>query len=80
MSNKVSGKVSGWNNQKGYGFITGDDGKEYFVHNTKIKEGRTYIKLARGDKVEFISEPGEKGDVATEVVITERFRRPINER
>ena len=35
----MTGKLKWFNNDKGYGFIAGDDGKDYFVHITKIEIG-----------------------------------------
>ena len=44
------GKVKFFNQKKNYGFITGDDGNDYFVHSSGISEG---IYLKDGDKVSF---------------------------
>lgn len=61
------GKVKWFNNQKGYGFIAQDSGKDVFVHHTAIKaEG--YRSLEEGQEVEFEIEKGPKGDQAINVV------------
>ncbi len=46
------GKVKWFNNQKGYGFITRDDGKDVFVHYSAIT-GDGYKTLNEGLEVEF---------------------------
>jgi len=53
-----TGKVKWFNSQKGYGFITQDDGKEIFVHFNDI-EGQ--VKINENDEVEFEVEEGKKG-------------------
>ncbi|MFQ5621386.1 MAG: cold-shock protein, partial [Candidatus Nanoarchaeia archaeon] len=44
--------------------ITGDDGKDYFVHISGLEEG---TKIFEGDKVEFDAEEGDKGPKAVNV-------------
>ena len=60
----VEGTVKFFNDMKNFGFIAGDDGKEYFVHVSGLKEG-THIK--EGDKVKFEVEQGERGPKAVQV-------------
>lgn len=62
-----TGTVKWFSNNKGYGFITGEDGKDVFVHHTGIK-GEGYKTLEEGQKVEFEITHGPKGDQATNVV------------
>lgn len=66
MANKKKGTIKFFNSQKGFGFITPDDGgKELFVHTSNIQgDSRT---LREGQKVEFEEAPGRKGPEATEV-------------
>jgi CspA family cold shock protein len=60
------GKVKWFNNQKGYGFITRDDGKDVFVHYSAIT-GDGYKTLNEGQEVEFEVTQGPKGEQATNV-------------
>jgi len=63
----AKGKVKWFSNQKGYGFVTTDDGKDIFVHFSAIK-GDGYKSLQEGDAVEFEVTQGPKGDQATNVM------------
>ena len=62
------GTVKWFNNQKGYGFITGEDGKDVFVHYSGLQmEG--FKSLEEGAAVEFDITDGAKGPQATNVVV-----------
>ena len=62
------GTVKWFSDQKGYGFITPEDGsKDLFVHHTAIK-GEGFKSLQDGQAVEFQVMSGPKGPQATEVV------------
>ena len=67
MSERQIGTVKWFNNEKGYGFATPDDGsKDVFVHYSAIQtEG--YRSLNEGDRIEFGIEMGDKGPKAVEV-------------
>ena len=62
----ATGTVKFFNNDKGYGFITQENGPDVFVHFSNI-EGAGYRTLEEGQKVEFEVAPGRKGDEATGV-------------
>ncbi len=61
------GKVKWFNNQKGFGFITPENGSDVFVHHTAI-QGEGYRSLEEGQDVEFEIQKGPKGDQAVNVV------------
>ncbi len=63
----AEGTVKWFSNQKGYGFITPESGKDVFVHHTKI-EGEGYKTLDEGQKVSFEIVQGDKGEQADKVV------------
>jgi CspA family cold shock protein len=63
----AQGTVKWFNDSKGFGFITADDGADVFVHHTSI-QGSGFKSLAEGDKVSFDIEKGPKGPKAINVV------------
>lgn len=63
----AKGKVKWFNDAKGYGFITVEDGKDVFVHHSSI-QGEGFKTLKEGQEVEFEITKGPKGDQATNVV------------
>ena len=64
--NRRKGTVKWFNDQKGYGFITGEDGKDVFVHHSAIS-GDGYKSLSEGQSVTFEVTRGPKGDQASNV-------------
>ncbi|MCR4909277.1 MAG: cold-shock protein [Lachnospiraceae bacterium] len=62
----MKGTVKWFNNQKGYGFISDEEGNDVFVHYSGLNmEG--FKSLDEGQKVEFDVVNGEKGPQATNV-------------
>lgn len=60
----MKGKTKFFNAVKGFGFIAGEDGKEYFVHSTGLAPG---VSIREGDTVTFEVEQGDKGPKAVKV-------------
>ena len=65
----ITGKVKWFNDSKGYGFITPDDGsKDVFVHHSAIQSGGDFKTLNEGDHVQFEIVQSDKGPAADSVV------------
>ncbi len=64
----ANGTIKWFSDQKGYGFITPDDGrKDVFVHFSAL-QGDGFKSLAEGQKVSFDIVSGPKGDQAANVM------------
>ncbi len=61
------GTVKWFNDSKGFGFISQENGDDVFVHHTAI-QSEGFKSLSEGDQVEFEVEQGEKGRKASNVV------------
>jgi len=66
MADRVVGTVKWFNNDKGYGFLSQENGVDVFVHHSVI-QGEGFHTLTEGQKVEFSIEKGPKGLQAASV-------------
>jgi len=60
----MKGKVKFFHEVKGFGFITGEDGNDYFFHSTGLAQG---VQVTKDDAVSFETEKGDKGLKAVKV-------------
>ena len=67
MSEKISGTVKWFNENKGFRFIEREGGPDVFAHFSAIQSSG-YKTLAEGQRVEFIVTDGQKGPQAEEIV------------
>ena len=67
MSDKITGTVKWFNEDKGFGFIQREGGPDVFAHYTAIT-GEGYKSLAEGHSVEFEVVDGQKGPQAANIV------------
>ncbi|MBS3143784.1 cold shock domain-containing protein [Candidatus Woesearchaeota archaeon] len=65
----MEGRVKFYNAMKRFGFIEGEDGNEYFVHQSALQRG---VFLRENDKVSFESAETEKGKQAKNVTLLEK--------
>lgn len=63
----AKGTVKWFSNQKGYGFISQESGKDVFIHHSEI-QGEGYKTLEEGQPVEFEIVDGPKGEQAKNLV------------
>tara|TARA_B100000315_G_scaffold184299_1_gene173322 strand:+ start:295 stop:489 length:195 start_codon:yes stop_codon:yes gene_type:complete len=63
----INGTVKYWIVSKGWGFIEGDDGEDYFVHASKIRSGQT---IGKDSRVKFDISQGQRGPEAENVTLS----------
>lgn len=64
---QTTGIVKWYDREKGYGFISCDDGNDVFAHHSQIKEKGPDKDLKEGESVSFDIENGEKGPLAVNI-------------
>ena len=64
----MTGTVKWFNSEKGFGFITAEDGKDVFAHFSQIKSNG-YKSLDEGQKVSFDVGQGQKGPQAENITV-----------
>ena len=62
----ISGMIKRWNSSKGWGFIEGDDGEDYFLHISKIRTGQD---IKHNCRVKFDVKQGQQGPEAENVTL-----------
>ena len=68
---RITGKVKWFNENKGYGFIVGDQGKDIFVHYSEIRDDG-YRTLTEGEVVEYELMDSPKGPQAKSVLRSQK--------
>ena len=72
--NRLEGKIKRLIRERGFGFITAEDGEDVFFHRSALA-GESFDALEEGTNVEFDLERGPKGRRATNVRVGNTFRR-----
>jgi len=63
----LTGKITRLMLDKGFGFITGEDGQEYFMHRSAVRDGSVFEQLRESQPVTFEVSQGDKGPRAENV-------------
>lgn len=69
MEEKMEGTVKWFNNKKGYGFVSGEENQEYFVHYTALPQG---LRLRENDIITFDPVDSERGKQAQNVALAKK--------
>ena len=62
----LNGIVKNWDSLKGWGFIEGEDGQDYFLHISKVRQGQN---ISINSKVKFDHSEGQRGPEAENVTL-----------
>lgn len=63
----MNGTIKKITKDRGFGFITGEDGVEYFFHQSELRGGLTFADLREGQRVSFETTQSDKGPRAADV-------------
>ncbi len=74
----MEGKIKWYKREKGYGFIVGDDGKDYFVHYTSLPQDQEDVRESDEIKVTFELKDGRDGRPQAVDVVFENSE-PVSE-
>lgn len=66
----MKGTIKKLVSERGFGFITGEDGKDVFFHKNSLEGGADFDSLQEGTPVEYDTEQGPKGPSAINVKVT----------
>ena len=66
----MTGTISRVMSDKGFGFIQGEDGHEYFMHRSAVRDGSVFEQLREGQSVAFDAGQGDKGPRAENVRVS----------
>ena len=57
----MTGTIAKVMSDKGFGFIQGEDGQEYFIHRSAVRDGSVFEQLREGQPIVFDAGRGDKG-------------------
>ena len=66
----MTGTIAKVMSDKGFGFIQGEDGQEYFMHRSAVRDGSVFEQLREGQTVDFETGRGDKGPRAENVRVS----------
>jgi CspA family cold shock protein len=66
----MTGTIAKVMSDKGFGFIQGEDGQEYFMHRSAVRDGSVFEQLREGQTVVFEAGRGDKGPRAENVRVS----------